>query len=244
MPKLNTSPPANVISFVPRHVEEPNSGREKYPSFPEWVLPVDVAKKICGGLSNPSKMPGYSYSISAKYCRTGSILRNEPDTTCSRCYAHKGHYSYRVVQNAMQRRYDSLGHPQWVAAVTSLILYTNTAYFRWHDSGDVQNSGHLLNIIEVARRLPVVRFWMPTRENWVVRYLAILAKRGDLPSNLLVRLSAAKIDMPAPSIHSHSSQVSRDMDKVTCPARFFSNACGPCRQCWDASIPVVVYPLH
>ena len=44
-------------------------------------------KKITGGLSSPSKMPGYSYNLPAIHCKTGSKLAQIPGTTCHGCYA-------------------------------------------------------------------------------------------------------------------------------------------------------------
>ena len=36
---------------------------------------IKEAKSIVGGLSNPSKMPGYGYGLSAFDCSVGSKLR-------------------------------------------------------------------------------------------------------------------------------------------------------------------------
>ena len=47
-------------------------------------------KLITGGLSKPSKMPGYAYNLPAIHCKTGSKLAQVPGTTCHGCYALKG----------------------------------------------------------------------------------------------------------------------------------------------------------
>ena len=39
-------------------------------------------KKITGGLSKPSKMPGYAYNLPAIHCKTGAKLAQIPGTTC------------------------------------------------------------------------------------------------------------------------------------------------------------------
>ena len=39
-------------------------------------------KLITGGLSKPSKMPGYAYNLPAIHCKTGSKLAQVPGTTC------------------------------------------------------------------------------------------------------------------------------------------------------------------
>jgi hypothetical protein len=72
------------------------------------------ALQLVGGLSKPSKMPGWAYGIPAKECKTGSKLRNVKGSTCEGCYALKGCYVFKVVQDAQYRRLGSIRHPYWV----------------------------------------------------------------------------------------------------------------------------------
>ena len=106
------------------------------------------AERITGGLSAPGKMPEGSYNIPASACQTGAILREVPDTPCHKCYAFKGRYNFPNVKNALQRRLESLTHPQWVEAMTTLVK--KKKHFRWHDSGDVQSVDHMKKIFEVC----------------------------------------------------------------------------------------------
>ena len=76
------------------------------------------ALKIVGGLSKPSKMPGWAYGLPAKECKTGSKLAQQPDTVCSDCYALKGCYVFKVVQDAQYRRLESIRSPLWVGAMS------------------------------------------------------------------------------------------------------------------------------
>jgi hypothetical protein len=55
-------------------------------------------------LSKPSKMPGWSIGLPAKECKTGKSLRLIPDSVCYDCYALKGCYVFKVVQDAQYRR--------------------------------------------------------------------------------------------------------------------------------------------
>ena len=55
---------------------------------------------LVGGLSKPSKMPGWSIGIPAKECKTGAKLRLIPNSVCEGCYALKGCYVFKVVQQA------------------------------------------------------------------------------------------------------------------------------------------------
>jgi hypothetical protein len=45
------------------------------------------ALKLVGGLSKPSKMPGWAYGIPAAECKTGAKLKLVPGSTCEGCYA-------------------------------------------------------------------------------------------------------------------------------------------------------------
>jgi hypothetical protein len=69
------------------------------------------ALKLVGGLSKPSKMPGWAYGIPAKECKTGSKLQSVEGSTCYDCYALKGCYVFKVVQDAQYRRLASTRHP-------------------------------------------------------------------------------------------------------------------------------------
>ena len=131
-------------------------------------MKTQEALKLVGGLSKPSKMPGWAYGIPAAECKTGSILAQRENTVCSDCYANKGCYVFKVVQAAQYRRLASIRHPLWVKAMTSLLLSKKSKYFRWHDSGDVQDLKHLAKIFKVCRLTPDVQHWMPTREAWEI----------------------------------------------------------------------------
>jgi hypothetical protein len=146
------------------------------------------ALKLVGGLSKPSKMPGWAYGIPAKECKTGKKLQNIEGSTCYGCYALKGCYVFKVVQEAQYRRLGSIKHPYWVRAMVHLLQSKKSKYFRWHDSGDVQDLKHLAKIFKVARLTPDVKHWMPTREAWVKPYLQYA------PDNLVIRFSMPMVE--------------------------------------------------
>lgn len=199
------------------------------------------AEDIAGKFGKPSKMPGFAYGIPAKNCPVGAILVNLKGSVCSNCYALKGRYVFGNVQRAQEKRLASLRHPQWVDAIVFMLERKKCDYFRWHDSGDIQGLWHLDNIVEVARRCPEVRFWIPTRENHVVKQY--LAQHGSFPPNLVVRVSGAMIDGPAPASFPNTSTVVTDGTQ-TCPAYRQGGVCGSCRACWDPSVGNVSYPRH
>ena len=200
-------------------------------------MKTDEALKIIGGsLSKPSKMPGWSIGLPAKECKTGSKLRKIEGSTCYDCYALKGCYVFKVVQDAQYRRLAAIKDPQWVTAMAHLINSKKPDVFRWHDSGDVQDLDHLQKIYEVCRLSPDVKHWMPTREAWVKDHLA------SCPDNLIIRLSAPMVDQAAPDSWPHTSTVVTS--GRTCPAPDQGNQCKDCRACWDKDVKNIAYGEH
>jgi Gene product 88 len=203
------------------------------------------AWNLIGGLSTPSKMPGYSWSISAKRCKTGAKLRNVANSVCSICYALKGNYNFPCVVNALERRFQAMSNPLWVEAMVIAIgHYNNCGYFRFFDSGDLQDLEHLEKIVEIVKRLPKMKFWLPTREYGIVGQFKI--KHKNFPKNLTIRLSSYMIDGPPPPLAKaygvQSSGVSKD--GFTCPASKQFNSCRDCRKCWDPKVQNINYKKH
>ena len=199
-------------------------------------MKTSEALKLVGGLSKPSKMPGWAYGLPAKECKTGSKLVKVKGSTCHGCYALKGCYVFKVVQDAQYRRLASVKHELWTTAMALLINSKKSKYFRWHDSGDVQDEEHLLKIFAVCKLTPSVKHWMPTREAWVKRFLPLK------PHNLIVRFSAPMVDQAAPSSWPHTSTVVTT--GRTCPAPTQDNECKDCRACWDPTVKNVAYGQH
>lgn len=218
-------------------------------------MTTERAELIAGTLSKPSKMPCHGYSIPADRCKTGSKLRKVAGSTCAKCYAKKGNYNRSNVQNALERRFESLVNDAWSDAMSTLIEDTQETFFRWHDSGDIQSVEHLEKIVAVCKATPNVKHWIPTREYEIVAQYR--AKHGEFPANLVVRISAQMVDQKAPSYGLPTSTVNSSApsnplkvlnsipaDSHYCPSRQQGNKCGYCRACWDASVTNVSYPIH
>ena len=125
-----------------------------------------------------------------------------------------------------------------VEAMASQISAKRNKFFRWHDSGDVQDVEHLSKIFAVCRMTPDTAHWMPTREAWVKKYLNLA------PGNLVIRFSATMVDQDAPASWPNTSTVVTKSAAATCPAPSQGNACKDCRACWDKSIKNVAYAAH
>ena len=191
---------------------------------------------LVGGLSKPSKMPGWAIGIPAAECKTGNKLKLIPNSVCSGCYAEKGCYVFKVVQEAQYKRLEAIQHPDWVLAMATLINSKKPDVFRWHDSGDVQDEAHLEKIFEVCRLTPSKRHWMPTREAWIKDHM------HKAPANLVVRFSSPMIDQGPVKSWANTSTVSTK--SRSCPAPDNNNECGTCRACWDPLVKNIEYGKH
>jgi hypothetical protein len=205
---------------------------------------IKQLQAIVGSLSSPSKMPGWAYGIPAQNCILGSILAKKKGSVCFSCYALKGMYTFPVVKAAQRKRLESISQPNWVDTMTELIgkkyrkVTGSGRVFRWHDSGDLQSVEHFSKIVEIANNLPDIRFWIPTRERKIVQSF-----KGEIPSNLVVRISMQMVGQEA--VKSSYPQSTVDAEKgFQCPAPNQENSCGDCRACWNPEIPSVNYHKH
>ena len=208
-------------------------------------MKTNEALKIIGGsLSKPSKMPGWSIGLPAKECKTGGKLQAVKGSVCYDCYALKGCYVFKGVQDAQYRRLRAIKNSRWVQAMAHLINSKKPDVFRWHDSGDVQDLDHLYKIYKVCELTPSKRHWLPTREAWIKDHLK------DKPTNLVIRFSAPMMDQLAPESWPYSSSViTRDQPwfgatSRVCPASQQDNECRDCRACWDPEIKNISYKAH
>ena len=199
-------------------------------------MKTSEAWALVGGLSKPSKMPGWSIGIPAKECKTGKKLRQIKNSVCEGCYALKGCYVFAVVQAAQYKRLEAISHPDWVLAMATLINSKKPDVFRWHDSGDVQDVDHLEKIFEVCELTPSKRHWMPTREAWIKDHM------HKAPANLVVRFSSPMIDQGPVKSWANTSTVSTK--SRSCPAPDNNNECGSCRACWDPLVKNIEYGKH
>jgi len=198
---------------------------------------------IVGGLSKPSKMPGFSLGLPAWECKTGSKLRKVAGSVCESCYAMKGCYTmYPEVKKAQYRRLEALTSEFWVDAMVKLI--TGQEVFRWHDAGDIQNMAHFKRIVKVAELTPDVKHWIPTKEKAIIK--RFLDSGKTFPNNLIVRVSGAMVNGKPLKSFPYTSTVSSTDDHHghLCPAPTQGGECRSCRACWSKDVANVSYHQH
>lgn len=79
---------------------------------PDFSGPMNkrVAEAIAGRLGHASKMPGYSYGISAEKCQTGGKLRGVRGSVCASCYAMTDWY--RSWRPLLEGHRQGIHHPR------------------------------------------------------------------------------------------------------------------------------------
>lgn len=217
--------------------------------------------------SLPSKMPGFSFSLPAgKTCPAGkvSVSTFGDCAICKKCYAKKGNYcrpNVKASQDAKLRNLaGSLGADNgdtWVSmmvAALEVLVDHGETLFRVHDSGDLFSERYINAWTRVCEAVPGLFFWFPTRE-W--------ARPSQMPAlrelaacrNVRVRMSALKLDEPAPdhpelragsSVYTDPKMALRDGQEI-CPATLKGNPAGceanNCKKCWFSDSPIA-YMAH
>ena len=208
------------------------------------IKTLKQASEIIGGYTVTSKMPTISYSISAKDCITGSKLRKIKNSVCSDCYALKGNYIRyaKNIEKAQNKRLKAIFSKDWTNAMIYIMNHQKqvikSGLFRWHDSGDLQSMEHLQKIVDIAKSTPNIKHWLPTKESNIIKNF-----KGDIPKNLIIRLSGSFINGKAP-LYKNTSTVTTDKDKATCRSFENNGQCKDCRKCWDSSIQNISYLNH
>ena len=200
-------------------------------------------------LSQTSKMPSKSISISAFLCNTGNKLAEISGTVCNKCYARRGFYNMPSVKKAMAKRLTFIQSPDFVIRMTAMLAMEDK--FRWWDSGDIQSEKMGHDILDVAEATPWCQHWLPTKE--YVWWRNILKTR-ELPSNVALRFSTPKdnsrpIQVPNKVLTSttYTYDSSPANTGYQCVAHKVKEAtgnynCGTCRACWDTTVENIAYP--
>ena len=213
--------------------------------------------------SQTTKMPWESWDLPAWLCQTGSKLVKIKGSICHGCYALKGRYIFGSKKKADLARMEQIGGSldNWEASFIEYFkgklkrLKVEKRYFRWFTSGDLQSVDMLLAIANIAKAVPEIKFWLPTKEHGMLREYQAL--HGEFPANLIVRASMFMVDqVPSSGLGLPTSTVISTNDswdikhENICPAslRSFTGEseanCEDCRKCWDKDYKNVAYIYH
>lgn len=214
------------------------------------------AEGAIGGLSHTRVMPGPSFGLPIEACSVGAELRaRAPDSPCRRCYAARYRPSVLPAQRGrlgiLRAALEGGELERARYAATFARALEGIRWFRWFDSGDLQGAAHAAVIAAVAELTPTTRHWLPTQERAAVLE-ALELRGGELPGNLTVRVSSARLGEPAalpPELAAHP-RVARSAVSYGPPVpghrrcgKVDRGRCGGCRACWDPRVDVW-YPGH
>ena len=200
-------------------------------------------------LSKTSKLGCLSWSLQAFETCPGSV---NPDGSvvdaCTFCYARRGMYHMPDVKALRARNKEDWHNVDWVdRMVDSLAKQT---HFRWFDSGDMYSVTLAERILEVMRRTPHVKHWLPTRMHKFDKFKPVLFDMMQL-DNVCVRLSSDSVSGEILDVNVPNSTIvpwhgfTYGMEGVKeCPAYKNDGKCGTCRACWDKSVKTIAYPYH
>lgn len=226
-------------------------------------MKIREAEEIIGGVLGFTQKTGMAYGLPAVLsCNVGSKLAGIKGSVCEGCYAVSGRYQIPTVLACQGRRLDAVrslknreNFNKWVEAMALLITRENEkksigeenkGYFRWHDAGDLISIDHLEAIAEIARRVPDVKFWLPTKESGLVKEWLDAGNR--IPQNLCIRISGLMVDQKAKTVRNlpTSNVHTKKPLGSNCPAIEVHSGCGKlgCRKCWDKKVRSVSYKKH
>lgn len=221
------------------------------------------ANKITIKTSQTTKMPWESWDLPAWLCQTGSKLVKVKGSICHGCYALKGRYIFGSKKKADLARMEQIGGnlEEWQESFIAYFkgklkrLKVEKRYFRWFTSGDLQSVDMLLAIVNIARGVPEIKFWLPSKEHGILREYQALY--GEFPDNLIVRASMFMVDqvpssgLGLPTSTVISTPINADIrHENVCPASLKSfngeseAKCEDCRKCWDKGYKNVAYIYH
>lgn len=198
-------------------------------------------------LSVTSKLDGIrSWSLQALETCPGSI--ESPGVlvdACKGCYATTGNYNYPNVKAPRAFNKEDWQRLTWVDEMVQAL--DADCYFRWFDSGDMYSLGLAEKMLEVMKRTPWVKHWLPTRMHKFPKFALVLAEMQNL-SNVMVRPSSDSIRGEF-IVGTHGSVIVENAAVVPDGAtlcRAYENAgkCSGCRACYNKEVPVIAYPAH
>ena len=197
-------------------------------------------------LSKAGKMPCRSWSLQAiDTCPASIGSDGELVDACKGCYATTGNYRFPNVKKPREHNREDWQRDSWVDDMVAEL--DNDRYFRWFDSGDMYHIQLARKMLEVMKRTPWVRHWLPTRMHKFAKFGLVLLEMSSLP-NVVVRLSSdSVIGETIPGANTSTiipTPENATAEMTVCEAYNRGGKCGPCRECWNKDTAVIAYPAH
>ena len=219
-------------------------------------------------LSEPSKMPCYTWSISAFDTCPGAVNNNaaysgylkdypkfresmqksDQVDVCKGCYAQYGNYSFPAVIKHREYNEQDWQKADFVKRMVFTIKGNDMKYFRFFDSGDIYCVELAEKILEICKACSDTKFWIPTRSWKIMAIRKVLDSIRNLP-NAMVRYSSDSINGKTIPFRWNSTVVPNNLTKskknfLVCQAFARDGKCGDCRACWNKNVKTIAYPAH
>ena len=162
------------------------------------------------------------------------VLKTCPGKTefCSRlCYGLKGRFTRQRIRELVQNNLEASRQPDFAERMIREILKAKPEAFRLHVIGDFYSVEYVEKWLEIADRLPDVKFFGSTRSWRVLGLRDAVTRLRDLP-NVYLR---ASIDLSHLDQPSHSWGVwSIEGKGDPCPHDYsLADNCITCKKCWQ-----------
>jgi Gene product 88 len=197
-------------------------------------------------ISKTSKLGCLSWSLQAlDTCPGSKSTTGGLVPACSGCYATTGNYRYPNVIAPREHNRTDWERDDWADDMVAALA--KETHFRWFDSGDMFSVKLARKMLDVMRRTPWCKHWLPTRMHKFSKFQAIIRDMQSL-FNVMVRPSSDDIDGTY-TAGIHGSTIIPNADDAptgvtVCGAYSREGKCGPCRACWDKTVAVIAYPAH
>lgn len=197
-------------------------------------------------LSKAGKMPCRSWSLQALSTCPGSVGADGALVpACSGCYATTGNYNFPNVKAPRLHNGEDWKREDWADDMVAEL--DNDRYFRWFDSGDMYTIKLARKMLDVMKRTPWVKHWLPTRMHKFDKFASVIAEMEALP-NVVVRRSSDSITgetIKGATTSTIIPTVDDAAESMTvCQAYERDGKCGSCRACWSKDAKVIAYPQH
>ena len=148
----------------------------------------------------------------------------ETDAICKACYSAKMLEGVRKnCAEPWQRNSDLLSSR---VLETSELPIINAHSFRFHAHGELINSTHLTNYINIAKRNPHTTFAL-----WTKRINLVKEQAGDIPDNLIMIYSNPKTNVVMHRVPEHFDKVFNALERTAITAAGETDCTG--QSCMD-----------
>ena len=162
--------------------------------------------------------------LNNKYCQS---MAKKKDSICSSCYSIKMLSTYRKSAEVAFVRYGKFLSDK-VHPIEYLPKTPNALYIRFSAHGELINSNHLINLINICKLAPNTTFTLWTKRKSLINKVF---KKYAKPSNMILIYSALELDKTIEP-PKHFNKVFIVQNKKDTKTNCFGG-CIDCLKCYD-----------